>query len=32
MIDRRSLLLGLGIGLIAGALLLQLMLAGKEQS
>jgi len=32
MIDKRSLLLGLGIGLIAGALLLQLMLAGKEQS
>lgn len=32
MVDKRSLLLGLGIGLIAGALLLQLMLAGKEQS
>jgi Predicted periplasmic solute-binding protein len=32
MVDKRSLLLGLGIGLIAGALLLQLMLAGREQS
>jgi hypothetical protein len=32
MIDKRSLLLGLGIGLIAGALALQLMLAGKEQN
>lgn len=32
MIDKRSLLLGFGIGLIAGALLLQLMLAGREQS
>ena len=32
MIDRRSLLLGIGIGLISGALLLQLMLAGKEQN
>ncbi|CAG5077762.1 Putative Aminodeoxychorismate lyase [Thermobacillus xylanilyticus] len=32
MVDKRSLLLGLGIGLIAGAVLLQLMLAGREQS
>jgi len=32
MIDKRSLLLGLGIGLVAGALLLQLMLVGREQS
>jgi len=32
MVDKRSLLLGLGIGMIAGALLLQLMLAGREQS
>lgn len=32
MVDKRSLLLGLGIGMIAGALLFQLMLAGREQS
>lgn len=32
MIDKRSLLLGLGIGLVAGALALQLMQAGREQN
>lgn len=32
MVDKRSFLLGLGIGLIAGALMLQLMLAGRAQS